>query len=117
MRINSEYNIETIKPGHTCKLLNINEDQTTFSNNMQIVSVAYSPVAVTLELAEFRTSFGEELQKFVTNSYEFDIQARLVYSHKSDDNYRKRKYGLEFSSPNCVDISEIIKQLCKTEIH
>lgn len=66
MRINSDYNIETIKPGHTCKILNINEDQTTFTDNMQISSVAYDPDFVVLELEDFRVNFGIELERFIS---------------------------------------------------
>ena len=66
MRINSEYDIETIKPGDTCEIANILETQTTFTNNMQIVSVTYSPNFVILELEDFNVKFGIQLERFIS---------------------------------------------------
>ena len=65
IRINSEYDIETIKPGDTCKVRNYNSTSTVFQDNMQIVKVYYSPDFVTLELEEFTRDFGKVLQDFV----------------------------------------------------
>lgn len=67
LKINQNYNLETIKVGETCKILNIKDTQKTFTDNMQIYSVQYSPEVVTLELEAIESSFGFQLNKFVNN--------------------------------------------------
>lgn len=67
LRINTKFNIETIKVGDTCRIRNLNEDQETFSENMQIVSINYTPDFATLELEEIRTNFGIELENFISS--------------------------------------------------
>lgn len=65
MIINSNYDLETIKVGDTCKIQNLAVDQTTFNDNMMIVSVNYSFDKVSIELEE-QTKFSIELQKFIS---------------------------------------------------
>lgn len=62
--INLNYDLESIQVGDTCKILNLDVDQQTFNDNMQIVSVAYNFDKVTIELEE-QTKFSIELQKFI----------------------------------------------------
>lgn len=66
IRINSEFNIEDVNPGDTCKILNIKETQKTFVDDMQIVSVNYQADFIIIELSEFRLNFGAELEKFIS---------------------------------------------------
>ena len=63
--INSNYDLETIEVGDTCQILNLSKDQSTFNNNMLIVSVAYNFDKVTVEL-EQQTKFSIELKKFIS---------------------------------------------------
>ncbi len=67
LKINSLYDIETIKVGDTCKIRNLNPNQTLFNDNMQIVSVKYSWQNVVLELEEINNSFGVQMDRFTTN--------------------------------------------------
>lgn len=67
IKINTLYDIESIRVGDTCRIRNLNENQQTFTENMQIVGIDYTPDFVTLELEEIRSKFGIELQKFVTS--------------------------------------------------
>lgn len=62
--VNSNYDIESIKVGDTCKIRNIAVGQTTFGDNMQIVSVAYNFDKVTLELEQLST-FATELESLI----------------------------------------------------
>ena len=63
--LNSNYDLESINVGDTCQIVNLSTAQTTFNNNMQIVSVAYNFDKVTIEL-EQQTKFSVELQKFIS---------------------------------------------------
>lgn len=63
--LNTNYDLESIKVGDTCQILNLSKDQSTFNNNMLIVSVAYNFDKVTVELEE-QTKFSIELQKFIS---------------------------------------------------
>lgn len=65
--INSLYDIETIKPGDTCKFRNFNKDSISLSNNMQIVSVTYTPKSCNLTLERIFGNFGVEITRFVNN--------------------------------------------------
>lgn len=65
LKINSLYDIETIKPGDTCKIRNIKSGQATFTDNMQIYSVKYTPDFVILELAQINNNFGIQINEFV----------------------------------------------------
>jgi hypothetical protein len=62
--INSEYDIESIKVGQTCKILNVN-DAATFVTNSQIVGLSYEGTRVTLELEESAADMGLALEKIV----------------------------------------------------
>lgn len=63
--LNLNYDLELIKVGDTCEILNLSKNQSTFNNNMLIVSVAYSFEKVVIELEE-ETKFSIELQKFIS---------------------------------------------------
>lgn len=64
--VNSQYDIETIKVGDTCKIRNLSTASTTFTDNMQIVSVRYEWDRVTLELEDLTGKFAVELAKSVS---------------------------------------------------
>lgn len=61
LRINTQYDIESIKPGDTCSVFNTKEGSTTFPTNMLITSVSYSPDGVDIELENDRSSFADNL--------------------------------------------------------
>lgn len=63
--INSTYDLESIRVGDTCRILNLKKGSTVLSDNLQIVSVQYTPDRCTLQLESVR-SFGRELQKFIS---------------------------------------------------
>lgn len=65
LKINSQYDIESIKVGDTCKVINVVNNP--FSDNMQIVSVNYDPEYAIIELGKINRSFGEELSDFVSS--------------------------------------------------
>lgn len=64
LTINNQYDIESIKVGDTCKVLNLKKGSTQFTSNMQISMVRYYFDSVTLELEDF-ADFGTTLNKFV----------------------------------------------------
>ncbi len=59
LRINTRYDIETIKPGDTCSVLNNKNGTTLFPTNMQITAVSYSPDGVDIDLENTRTTFAQ----------------------------------------------------------
>lgn len=59
------YDIESIKPGDTCTILNLKRGMNFFGSNMQIVGLTYSGNKVVLELEESVGDLGKELQRFV----------------------------------------------------
>jgi hypothetical protein len=63
--VNSNYNLESIKPGDTCKIKNWKLGDELFGDNMQIVSLNYSLDRVELELEASRRSFGKEIEKLI----------------------------------------------------
>lgn len=65
IELNIKYDLESIKVGDTCKILNLSSDQATFNDNMMIVSVAYNFDKASIELEEM-TKFSLELQKFIS---------------------------------------------------
>lgn len=65
--INSEYDIESIKVGDTCKILNVDETA-TFVTNSQIVGLTYEGERVRLELEESIADLGAALDRFVKAS-------------------------------------------------
>jgi len=49
------YDIESIQPGDTCKIINLNPATSrTFNDNMAIVGITYSPDSVTIELDKLK---------------------------------------------------------------
>ena len=63
MVINSNYDLESIRPGDTCKVRNWKLGDDLFGSNMQIVSMNYSLDRVELELEVSRRNFGKEIEK------------------------------------------------------
>lgn len=66
MRVNSQFDIETIAVGQTCKIRNLNNDSQTFNDNMQIVAVTYDFEFAKLELEELTNFFGVEMTRFIS---------------------------------------------------
>lgn len=64
--INSQYDIESIKVGDTCKVQNLAKNSGVFTNNMQIAKIMYNWDTVTLNLEEIIDDFGNELSKFIS---------------------------------------------------
>jgi hypothetical protein len=65
MTINNTYDIESIRPGQTCQVLNYKKDANLFESNMLIVSTSYkNGDSVELRL-ESKKDIGTELGKFV----------------------------------------------------
>jgi hypothetical protein len=63
--INNLYDIESVKVGDTCQVLNYNKDAVLFNSNMQIQAVQYTPDKLTLQLESISGIFGIELDNFV----------------------------------------------------
>ena len=67
LTINTEYDIESIKVGDTCAVLNRSENA-TFVDNALIVGLTYSGTKVRLELEESNVDLGLALDKLVKNT-------------------------------------------------
>jgi hypothetical protein len=65
LTINSEYDLESIKVGQTCIILNSDETSSFFGTNIMIVGLTYNGNTVELELEESTTDLGLALDKFV----------------------------------------------------
>lgn len=63
--INDTYDIESIKPGDTCKIRNLPTSSSTFTDNMQIVRINYSPTRIELQLEEI-VDFGNEFLRAIS---------------------------------------------------
>jgi hypothetical protein len=63
--INNNYDLESIKAGETCRILNVRKGSAFFGDNMQIVAVQYMGDTVRIELAEEPANFASELDSFV----------------------------------------------------
>lgn len=59
LRINSNYNIESIHPGDTCSVLNVKKGSTVFEANMMITAVNYDPEGVSIDLENDLPSFAD----------------------------------------------------------
>ena len=57
--INSKYDIESIHVGDTCRFQNMKLGATLFDDNMQIVSLSYTPNSVTIYLEQDVTAQKE----------------------------------------------------------
>ena len=53
--INSNYDLESVKVGETCRVRGLKEGSTTLGDNMQIMSLSYKPDKVTLTLDEYQS--------------------------------------------------------------
>lgn len=56
--VESGYDIFSIRPGDTCKVMNLRKGSGVVENNMQIVRVSYTQDAATLEIATLLDDFG-----------------------------------------------------------
>ena len=65
--INNAYDIETIRAGDTCQVMNYRKDSNILIDNMLIVQADYAEDTIKLRLEEQGLDFGGTLQKFVTN--------------------------------------------------
>ena len=63
--VNSNYDIESIQPGDTCKVRNLKKGSITLDDNMLIVGVQYAWDRVTIQLSELDGKFGVELNNFI----------------------------------------------------
>ncbi len=61
LRINSTYNIESVKPGHTCAVFNRKQGSELFPDIMLITSVAYTPDYIEIEIENDKGSFSDAL--------------------------------------------------------
>lgn len=66
LRINSTYNIESVKPGQTCAVFNHKQGSTVFPSIMLITSVSYSPDFIDIEIENEKGSFSDALQDAVS---------------------------------------------------
>ncbi len=64
IKINSNYNIESVKCGDTCKIRNIKKGSTTLGENMSIVSVRYNLSYIVIQLEEF-SDIESEIKKMI----------------------------------------------------
>lgn len=67
LSINTNYDIETIKPGDTCVVLNKKKDSTIFPDNMLITAVSYTPDKVVLTIEDLRPTFADVFEDAVNN--------------------------------------------------
>lgn len=65
MIINSEYDLESIKVGQTCNILNSDGTESFFGSNVMISGLQYEGDTVQIDLEESVTDLGASLQKFV----------------------------------------------------
>ena len=63
--VNTNYDIESIHVGDTCRILNYDRNNTFFNDNMLIVGIAYNGDTVSIEVEDAQQGFGRELQSFV----------------------------------------------------
>ena len=61
--LGSEYDLASINPGDTCKVMDIDENQTLFGTNMSVVRILYKVDSAVLELTEFTTNLSELTQE------------------------------------------------------
>jgi len=66
LTVNTKYDLESVKVGDTCKILNYKTGSILFDTNMQIVSISYSLSNVKLELAEISSSFGQAVNDSIS---------------------------------------------------
>lgn len=59
LRINTTYDIESVKVGDTCTVVNVNNRSTLFSQNMLITSVSYTPDYIDIELENNQSTFAD----------------------------------------------------------
>jgi len=66
--LNSEFDIESVKPGDTCKVIGLKIGQTVLGDNLLIVSTEYDEQTLRLTIAEKYQDFGQELHRFVASN-------------------------------------------------
>lgn len=68
LRINSNYNIESIHPGDTCSVLNVKKGSTVFKENMLITAVTYDPEGVSIDLENDLPTFADTFNAALDNN-------------------------------------------------
>ncbi len=63
--VNAKYDLESIKVGETCSILNVTKGSTLFNANMLIVALTYNGSVVSVEVEQQSSNFGLELQNFI----------------------------------------------------
>lgn len=59
------YDIESVRPGDTCRVLNLPDTFTTLNNNMTITSINYRLGAITIQLEELQQSLSKKFTDVV----------------------------------------------------
>jgi len=67
VEVNTNYDIESIQPGHTCNVFGVKTGSTVLGSNMKIVAVEYSESRAVLTIAEDVGNYGEQLSKYFAN--------------------------------------------------
>ncbi len=65
IEVNSNYDIFSIKPGHTCRVQNLDKDGNPLGENMLIVKVSYTPEKAKLTLAAHDEDFSTALNNLI----------------------------------------------------
>lgn len=68
LRINSNYNIESIHPGDTCSVLNVKKGSTVFGTNMMITSINYDSEGVSIDLENDMPTFADTFNAALENN-------------------------------------------------
>lgn len=68
MEINTNYDIESVEVGETCKIRNFDGSSTFFDDNMMIVAVQYNGDTITIELEEQTANLGNELSSLISST-------------------------------------------------
>lgn len=69
VEINSSFDIESIRPGETCKFYGTKTGSTVLGSNMIIKSVEYDETTVKLTLAEDFANFGTQLAEYMDTQF------------------------------------------------
>jgi len=65
VRVNANYDIESIKPGDTITVSNFKLGSSPFPTNLQITALAYSPDGVDLELEEVNATLAAQIKETI----------------------------------------------------
>ncbi len=68
LTINNAYDLESIRAGDTCRVMNYRKDSNVLIDNMLVTQLDYSEDTVKLRLEEQGADFGGTLQSFVNKN-------------------------------------------------